>query len=201
MTLHAFIDESRRGNRYLMAVVMVTPPQLTPLRQQMRRLLMPGERELHFKKEKEPRKRSLAQQVARLHFETAIYVAPWNRSDEPARQACLARITHDLIMRDAQLMVLDSRNSWDGNDRDFHDRSTLQRILDKQPRGGHLVFQHVDSTAEALLWLADVVAWCWGAGGAWRQKIGPVVTETASVPLDSAKPGRRPSGRKTGFTS
>lgn len=182
MTIHAFIDESRRGNQYLMAAVRVDPTRLTPVRQTMRKLLLPGERELHFNNEKNPRRRSLTDHVARLPVEVALYTHTCRRSDEPARQACLAMLTEDLISLGAQLMVLDSRNNWQGNDRDRHDRSTLQRILGRPRHCSKLVFQHVDSADESLLWIADIAAWSWGAGGDWRRRIQPIVKET--IPVD-----------------
>jgi hypothetical protein len=39
----------------------------------------------------------------------------------------------------------------------------------------------VDSTTESLLWIADSVAWCFGAGGEWRKRVDPI---TSVVDLD-----------------
>lgn len=142
---------------------------------------MPGERELHFAKEQEPRKRRVTDHIARLPVEVVVYTGTCERSDEPVRQACLAALTEDLIAAEAQLMVLDSRNNWQGNDRDAGDRSTLQRVLGKPRHSSNLVFQHVDSKGESLLWIADVAAWCWGANGDWRRRIQPIIRETISI--------------------
>lgn len=38
-----------------------------------------------------------------------------------------------------------------------------------------MTFEHLDSTAEALLWIADAVAWCYGQGGDMRRRIEPIV--------------------------
>lgn len=198
MPIHAFIDESRRGDQYLMAVALVTPRQLTPLRQRMHQLLLPGERELHFAKEQEPRKRRVTACIARLPIEVIIYAGTCARGDEPVRQACLTTLTENLVVAEAQLMVLDSRNNWQGNDRDRHDRSTLQRVLGKSRHSSNLVFQHVDSKFESLLWIADVAAWCWGAGGEWRRQIRPIVREVIPIGPQTARnpaahrPERRP---------
>jgi hypothetical protein len=199
MGVHAFIDESHRGQLYMVAVTIVNPGNLATLRRALRGLLLPGAREIHFRKEKDERRRMLAARIAQLPVEVTIYSCACGRADEPARQACLARIAVDLVARGAQRMVLDSRSIRDGNDRDFGDRETIRKALGKRPSETRLVYEHVLSTSEELLWIADAVAWCWGQGGAWRKRVdlivvGHIVIEQPAVQRN-AKPGRRPSGR------
>jgi hypothetical protein len=43
------------------------------------------------------------------------------------------------------------------------------------------VYEHVDSTSESLLWIADIVAWCFGAGQEWRKRIDPIVTTVVDL--------------------
>jgi hypothetical protein len=54
VTVHAFVDESARPPRYLVSAAIVEPAHVRRLRQSMRALLLPGQREPHFKKEKTP---------------------------------------------------------------------------------------------------------------------------------------------------
>lgn len=56
------MDESTRGESYLLCAAIVEPTQLRTLRKQVTGLLLPGQHELHFHNEKEPRKRVLADQ-------------------------------------------------------------------------------------------------------------------------------------------
>ncbi|KOV75514.1 hypothetical protein [Nocardia sp. NRRL S-836] len=35
----------------------------------------------------------------------------------------------------------------------------------------NLVHEHCRSTNEELLWIADVVAWCYGSGDEWRERV------------------------------
>jgi hypothetical protein len=58
MSVHAFIDESGRNGVYIVCVTVVAPADLAPVRKELSALLLPGQRELHFKKEK-PRRRRL----------------------------------------------------------------------------------------------------------------------------------------------
>jgi hypothetical protein len=59
MPMHAFIDESARRNVYILAAALVNPGDLGELRRvMMRRLLIPGAREVHFAKENHSRRRA-----------------------------------------------------------------------------------------------------------------------------------------------
>ncbi|MCA1674793.1 MAG: hypothetical protein LC799_22245 [Actinobacteria bacterium] len=54
MSMHAFVDESCRARAYLLTVALVDPADLVRLRRLLRGLLLPGQRELHCKKETLP---------------------------------------------------------------------------------------------------------------------------------------------------
>lgn len=152
------------------------PSRVRLLRQSMRALLMPGQRELHFKKEKPLRRRCLADAIARLPVEVCVYSRSWHQHDEPARQECMTHLVHDLLARQAHRLVIDTRNI-----RDAHDERTLRRALGPLPSTSQLVYEHVDSTSESLLWIADVAAWCFGAGREWRKRIDPIVTTVVDL--------------------
>jgi hypothetical protein len=176
VTVHAFVDESARADRYLIAAAIVDPAHVRRLRQAMRGLLMPGQRELHCNHEQAARRRQLADAIARLPVEVSFYMRSWQRRDEPARQDCLDRLVRDLLARRAHRLVIDTRNH-----RDIHDERTLRRLLGRRPSGSQLVYEHVDSGCEPLVWIADVAAWCFGAGKDWRKRIDPIVAATIDL--------------------
>lgn len=177
MTVHAFVDESRRGSLYLVAAAIAQPGHLRQLRRELRRLLLPGQREVHFNDQKDPRRRVLADAIARLLVEVRVYRRSCDRDDEPYRQECIDRITSDLLIRGAHRLVLDSRAELDAND-----EATIRAAIVRHPHSTRLVYEHVDSASECLLWVADASAWCFGAGGHWRKRIDPIVS--AVIDLD-----------------
>jgi hypothetical protein len=128
MTVHAFVDESRRGCVYLVAAAIAEPANLRLLRRELRGLLMPGQRELHFKREKEPRQRELAAAMCRLPIGVHTYTRSCHRREEPARQACVDRLAHDLLGRGAHRLVIDSRSELD-----IEDARTIRRALGRGP--------------------------------------------------------------------
>jgi hypothetical protein len=171
MTVHAFADESRRGSTYLIATAVAHPANLRFIRRGLRSLLLPGQRELHFNDQKDPRRRMLADAIARLPLEVLIYRRCIDRYVEAARQECINRIACDLLARGAHRLVLDSRAQLD-----THDAATIRTVFIRQPECEKFVYEHVDSVGESLLWVADAGAWCFGAGGAWRRRINPIVS-------------------------
>lgn len=171
MTVHAFVDESRRGSRYTVAAAIAEPGNLRLMRRDLRALLRPGQRELHFNNEKDPRRRILADAIARLPVEVRLYSRCIDRYVEPARQACIDRVACDLLARGAHRLVLDSREQLD-----VKDEATIRAAITRHPHTTRLAYEHVESAREAVLWVADATAWCVGAGGHWRRRIDPIVS-------------------------
>ena len=186
MPVHAFADESRRGSLYYLAVAIAEPVKLRELRRELRSLLLPGQRELHFKREKEPRQRQLTRVISRLPVGVRIYIHSCERREEPARQACIERLACDLLDCRAQRLVLDSRTELDAND-----AATIRATVIRHAHDTRFHYEHVDSTSESLLWVADAAAWCFGAGGSWRKRIEPIVA--AVIDLDRPQEARSPA--------
>ncbi|WP_410656304.1 hypothetical protein [Amycolatopsis sp. lyj-112] len=92
------------------------------------------------------------------------------KSQQDTRQKCLERAVTDLLAKSAHRLVLDSRDH-----RDLHDRKTLQLTLGHRPSKTELTYEHLNSTAEPLLWISDAVGWCFGAGGNWRRRAGRLI--------------------------
>ncbi len=170
MTVHVFVDESRRNDTYYLAAAIVQLKDLARLRQQLRRLLFPGQRELHFQREKPARRRLLLAKVVEFDIRVDIYRSSCRAGEEAARQECLARLTDDMLDIKAGRVVFDSRPG-----RDKLDVFTIRRALGKWARETGVAYEHLDSTADPLLWLADIAAWCHGAGDDWARRIAPVI--------------------------
>src|SRR5262249_61423785 len=94
------------------------------------------------------------------------------KDQERARQGSLDRMVTDLVTIGGHRLVLDSRQ-----ESDRHDEVTIRAVLGNRPRETGLSYEHVDSAHELLLGVADVVGWCYGAGGDWRRRVAPVIAE------------------------
>ncbi|WNV91205.1 hypothetical protein [Umezawaea sp. Da 62-37] len=178
MSLHAFVDESRRNDRYLLVVAIIDPGDLAELRKLLRDLLLPGQKEVHFKKEEPGRRKIILSRLVRFGPVVHVYQCSCAGGEERARQKCLVALVLDLVALGVIRLVLDSREV-----RDHHDKQTIKAVLGKPSAESPFIYEHVVSTQEQLLWIADVVGWCYGAGGEWRRRAMPLVAR--EVDLDT----------------
>lgn len=176
MSVHAFVDESRRGQQYLLVAAIVDPRDLGRTRKLLRSLLFPGQYELHFKKETPARRRLIISKITACSVEVRVYTANCRRGEELARRECLSHLVADLLDLGGCRLVLDSREV-----RDEHDRLTIRLAQGSRARDSGLVYEHVGSTQESLLWVADAVAWCVGAGGDWQRRVQALVAKVVDV--------------------
>jgi hypothetical protein len=147
--MHMFVDETERGG-HLLAATLVAPAALHSTRSLMRSLLLPGERRVHFKSEKDSRRKFIVSRLVDRTFEV-IVVASSEKGDS-ARAVLLERLVSEAIDRGVSRLVLDSRDH------------------------AGIVYEHIQSSAEPALWVSDAVAWCIGAGGDWVRRVNPLVT-------------------------
>jgi len=172
MSLHAFMDESRRGSTYLVVVVFVRPRRLDLTRTALRRLVKPGQRRTHFKKEGDPRRREI---VARLH-ELGLRAMVWtcvHKDDVVVRQMCLAAVAVRLAELGVAYFVVESCKH-----QDSLDRATLAEVLGKN---SELTYGHLRPVEDPILWVSDAIAWCYGAGGDWRRRVSGLLDEVIAL--------------------
>jgi hypothetical protein len=169
----AFVDESIRGQRYLMACVLLEAAQLAVVRNDLRALVLHGGR-VHFHNESASRRRLILEAIAGSQVSSFVVVCHRGHgvSEFQARDMCLARIVDELQQREVGRLTIESRQ----DDRD--DTRTLRRARRPHPS---LVWEHALPTAEPLLWVADGLAWAVGAGGRWRDSVTSVVADVIDL--------------------
>ena len=63
----------------------------------------------------------------------------------------------------------------------FVDVRTIRDTLGKRPSESNLTYEHLSGVHEQLPWVADAVAWCFGAGGDWHRRIAPLIGRKVEV--------------------
>jgi hypothetical protein len=170
VSLHVFVDESRRGSMYLLAAAMLQPAYLSRTRSLMRGLRVPGERKLHFKSERDTIKKDIAAAIVAAGIPVRIYVG--HGQADAVRERGLQVAVYDLVAVGLQRLVMDAR--WhDGNQSDR--RVIHAALLRTDTRPETVSYEHLSSHEEPALWIADAVAWCYGAGGEWRRRVDSIV--------------------------
>ncbi|MDU0294560.1 hypothetical protein [Saccharothrix longispora] len=185
---HAFLDESRRGPTYLVAVVIALPRDLDRTRTALRAKVKPGQRRLHFKKESDARRGEIVALLRDLGVRARVWLCE-HPNDQVARQACLMAAGRHMLDISAARLVLESCAHQDVLDR--HTLAVLKKKI------FHLDHEHFRPHEDPMLWASDAIAWCYGAGGEWRRRVACLLEDVqrANIAPNSAKPGNRPSGR------
>jgi hypothetical protein len=169
MSVHAFVDESKRHG-LLLAVALVTPRDLAPIRSTMRHLCLPRQTRVHFKEESNRRRQAIIDAICATRVTVDLYDGTAVRSEKEARAACLHQIVVDLAKVGGRRLVIEQEDSMLRADTHVLFNSRRQAGVEDV-----LTYDHLRPQAEPLLWIADAAAWCWTQGPGWRRRIAPIV--------------------------
>lgn len=154
----AYLDESVRhrdgSTEYLIAATIVPAMVATSAREVLRPLLLRGQVKLHWTKEGEPRRRSIAGALTDLGLQTVVvaHVDGHRRSPERYRRKCLETLYPLLADHAVRSAVLESR----GSDQDAQDRAHIVALQGRGEVPG-LRISHRRGGDEPLLWIPDAV--------------------------------------------
>lgn len=175
MSAHVFVDETKERG-LLVAAAVVLPEDVGPVRRAIRDLILPGQRRIHFHKERDDRRRQIIAAVAKLSAHAVIFDARGHRSARAAREACLVALVEHAAKINAARLVLE---------RDDSTFQADQRLLFEQVRrtgmSGALRYDQLRAHEECLLAIPDALAWCWAKGGRWKTSVQRVVRESHQV--------------------
>jgi hypothetical protein len=176
LTMHIYVDETKQRDYLLVASVHFST-ELAGLRQVVRGLLLPGQRQLHLKDEKDGRKRTIAQAFVEAGVRATVYCAgPAYRNERERRGACLRALIED------HAEIADVRIVFDEDETMV--RFDNQKLVEYTRTAGcrdTLSYEHKRSHTDPLLAIPDAVAWCWAKDGDWRRLIAPAVTSVRTV--------------------
>jgi hypothetical protein len=175
MSGHVYVDETMaRG--FAMIAVRLRPNEVVRARQRVRALLLPGQRRLHFVDEKDARRKLIIDVVAELPVTAIVYNAPNAETKQRARRRCLRALVGECAARGDHLLVLERVDSLLGEDKRVIVQTRREHACEDTLR-----FEHLRAYEECLLWIPDVIAWCWARGGVWRQRVEPLIERVEVV--------------------
>lgn len=171
MIFHAldrlYVDESKARGYYIVATASAVG-SVQASEKALRALLKPGQRRIHFKSERDSRRREILSRMSELDVRVAVWVTK-GMSDREARPLCLTSLTEEAaragaselyIERDESIMQIDRR--------------LIAGVL-RQEQTSQLGYRHVTPHEYPLLWVSDAVAWCYSNGGDWLRRAEPLV--------------------------
>jgi len=173
---HIFIDETKRRG-YLMVASIHAATDVLPMRTVVRNLLLPKQRYLHMKDERDGRRRTIAEAFVEAQVRAVVYRAGApHRTDLQRRAACLRAIVEDnssaadvrlILHQDDTLLSFDNQRLIEYT-REFDCRHTLH-------------YGHRRADAELLLGIPDTIAWCCAKGGEWQRLVQPVLIRVRDI--------------------
>ncbi|UOT08443.1 hypothetical protein MPY17_39975 (plasmid) [Rhodococcus opacus] len=165
--MHAFADESRRGD-YLVCAATIAPADLTDARKALKALRAPKAARIHMSHDSR-RAHEIIRGVVALDVQAHLYVARLHgRPERRARDEALAAMVTDLDTMGVRQLWLESC------DQDRQDRHVIRTAL-MASSGPGFPFRHALPTSEPMLWVPDVIAWAWGKGGHHRKAVADLV--------------------------
>lgn len=171
---HAFVDESK-ARTFILVSTTIESSRVTQARRELRQLLLPGQRRLHFHREQERRRAVIVDGLLDLPVLFRVYRSA-DRDEGRARASCLRGLADQLAVLGVERLVIESDDS-----RVRSDVATLTSATRELRARSSFTFHHLPAHVEPLLWASDAAAWCWSRGGGWRQRIEPLIADVIDV--------------------
>lgn len=170
-----FIDESKT-REYIMVAAIADPAKVDRLRRELRSLVLPGQRRIHFTKERSQRKRRILSALVELEIEAYVFYCD-TKDHVRGRSACLAEIVSYAANYGHTMVVIEKDESLEKAD-----RQNLYREFERNGIRNRCRYNLLPAREEPLLWVADAIAWSFAKGGDWRRRIEPLVRGTHKIP-------------------
>jgi hypothetical protein len=164
MSKHIYIDESVRIN-YIVPLVIVETEKIKEIRKSLRQFVKNNHKNIHMFKANKAFKNRILKEVMSYDLEIVIIEdLNFRFRKSLSRQICLRSGFEYISKFDINRIVLDRSNS---QEKDLITYQKSSRKFPTLPENLH----HIASRQEPLLWLPDIFAWSYGAGGIWRERI------------------------------
>lgn len=163
-----FVDESK-AKGYTMVATVVVAGDLTALRRDVRALVFPGQRRIHFTKEGTERKKAVLSRFIELGIQSQVFHCA-TKDQVVGREMCIAAIVKHAVERSCRKVVIERDESIERAD-----RRTVFREVRRHHRDDSLLYEFTAPHQEPLLWVADAIAWSYAKGGDWRRRVQPLI--------------------------
>lgn len=168
---HAFVDESARGQKYYVCAAVVVAGEVAEARKLSRSFCVAGQRRWHFAQES-PRRRSQILDGIVQFGNIKGWIGVGKGDEVEIRRRCMSKLATDLTELRGERLIIESREG-----RDDQDRRVLYEVLHSTA----VVYEHFAAHEDPGLWLADALAWSYGAGGQWRERVRNLVDQVHDV--------------------
>ena len=163
-----FVDESKTKG-YTMVAAIVADDAVPALRRDVRSLVLPGQRRIHFMKERDERKRFILSRFVHLGVRAQVFYCA-AKSAVVGREVCLTALISYAAEQKCFKIVFERDESIERADRKF-----LYGEVRKRGLANVVKYDFKASHDEPLLWIPDAIAWSHVKGGDWKRRTKPLV--------------------------
>lgn len=160
-----YVDECKQ-RPFLLVGFTIDIFEQHSLRKILRKLLLPGQRSLHFKSENGNRKKAILSELRKAEC-SVVVIRCRTKSDVEARICALNSLICSSSVIECKSIVLELDETVRLRDHQFLKQQSALDLWDHRRRH-----------EEPLLWVADAVAWCVNRGGEWERMVRPMILET-----------------------
>jgi hypothetical protein len=163
-----FVDESIRGQRYLLSCVFIETKHLSKIRISLHRFVGPN-RHVHFRHESNTTRAAFLELISSLDVSCFIVETRMDQgvNTRVARAKCISLLVNYVQDRSkATRLVIE----------DFSDsKSDVQVIQAVRKKSPILNFEHRDGKHCPELWIADAIVWAYGFGPRWKNRVQSLI--------------------------
>lgn len=163
-----FVDESKTKG-YTMVAALVVPGDVARLRRDVRSLVLPGQRRIHFTKEQPERRRLILSRLTSFGAKAQVFHCA-TKNQALGRNTCIAGIVAHAAQHSHTKIVIERDESIEKTD-----HQTLFREVRRHGLKDTLSYSLEAPYQEPLLWVADAIAWSYTKGNEWKQRVDPLI--------------------------
>lgn len=166
--MHAYVDETKARGLVVVAAV-ADPRDLTDVRKALGDLRLKGQERIHFKSERDSRRKEICSVMVALPVHVHVYDAA-ALPERAGRTMALQMLVADLAALSATRLIIEQDDSLVKAD-----RQTLYSAIRRHRIQDRLSYEHVRAKQEPMLWIPGAVAWCLAKGGHWGSRVEPII--------------------------
>jgi hypothetical protein len=168
------IDESIRGKYYLI-FVLIEHSIIRKIRKSLNNFSNQNRVKIHMYHFNHRLKNKIINDVIKYDIDVVIVEdLSFKTRKTQSRQICLRAGFEYAAKNQISRIMLDRSNTT------VLDLQTYKKVKHKFPHLPRTIY-HLPSKQEPLLWLADIFAWSYGAGGNWRKLVDEKVTQKITL--------------------
>lgn len=159
-----FIDESK-SKSYVLCSVFVSVDDVPRIRKGLNKLRLKGQSRIHFVSESDQRRRKILSSIRSLPIEVQFFEVK-GRPEAESRRWCFGELVR-MLPKDEFFEI------WIETDTNhlLLDKGALSETLSAENKSSQVIFSHVNSRSQILLWIPDALAWVRTRGGNWHKEL------------------------------